>query len=96
MRITLRSLKGAPGYIVTGDGNSIAFQTDWDWCGLAQTFGWSIRDVQWDGTDCAHESSDGTVKCTACGMTPARFIQEASNFLDYSLGKGVEDPGYFS
>jgi hypothetical protein len=96
VRITLRSLKGAPGYLVTSDNQTVAFQTDWDWCGPASTFGWKIRDAQYDGVDCAHSSTDGTVTCGQCGMTPHKFIQHASNFLDANVGKVVEDPGYFS
>ena len=96
MRITLRSLKGAPGYIVTGNGQSLTVQTDWDFPGIARIFGWNIRDVQFDGMDCAHESTDGTVTCRQCGQTPTNFIHVASNYLDDHIGTTAEDPGYFS
>jgi hypothetical protein len=37
---------GCPGEIVNEDGRTILVQTDWDYPGVASTFGWSIRDVQ--------------------------------------------------
>ena len=35
-----------PGEIVAEDGRSVLIQTDWDYPGVANSFGWSIRNVQ--------------------------------------------------
>lgn len=35
-----------PGEILAEDGRSLLIQTDWDYCGTANSFGWSIRNVQ--------------------------------------------------
>lgn len=48
MKITLDSNPNdAPGCIkiVADDGQDRLIQTDWDWPGIASTFGWSIADV---------------------------------------------------
>ena len=42
----------APCRIVAEDGRDIVVDTDWDYPGFADTFGWSVRNVQ---------------KCPACG-----------------------------
>ncbi len=34
------------GRIVADNGRDILIQTDWDWPGIASTFGWSVRDIQ--------------------------------------------------
>ena len=46
-----------------------------------------------DNGKCEHSSTDGTVNCDACGMTPSTFISAAVDFLDDNLGTIVEDPG---
>ncbi len=35
-----------PGEIVNDDGRRVLVQTDWDYPGVADTFGWSLREVQ--------------------------------------------------
>ncbi len=35
-----------PGEIVNDDGRTLLIQTDWDYPGTAQSFGWSTRNVQ--------------------------------------------------
>ena len=42
----------APCRIVADDGRDVVVQTDWDYPGFADNFGWSVRNVQ---------------KCPACG-----------------------------
>lgn len=71
-------------------GKSILIQVDWDYTGIAQTFGWDMR-----GKNCAHEGTDGTVTCPQCGKTATEFISEAADWLDNHLGTEAEDPGYF-
>lgn len=41
-----------PGEIVADDGRSVLIQTDWDYPGVASSFGWSFQQVQ---------------KCPTCG-----------------------------
>jgi hypothetical protein len=66
-------------------GKDILIQTDWDYPGVASTFGW---------VPC-HDSTDGTVTCPDCGKTPGELISEANEFLRENIGACVEDPGYF-
>ena len=84
-----------PGEIVNADGRSILIQTDYDFPGTADTFGWSTRNVQADGTICDHSGTDGTVDCAECGVTVAEFIESAREWLDDHDGAIVDDPGYF-
>lgn len=59
-------------------------QTDWDYPGVASTFGW---------TPCCQET-DGTVDCPH--KTATEMINEAYEYLLEHVGDEVEDPGYFS
>jgi hypothetical protein len=106
-RIQLWKARGIPGYLIcrldpeTGcysdaEKDSALVQTDWDYPGVARTFGWNIRNMQRGGADCAHSSTDGTIECAECKVTPSCFIADAAGYLDSNLGKIVEDPGYFS
>jgi hypothetical protein len=74
---------------------TLLIQTDWDYPGVAQSFGWSLRDVQKDGGDCDHEATDGTVPCKQCGLTQTDFISAAYDWLCDNDGATAEDPGYF-
>lgn len=79
-------------------GETILVQTDWDYCSLAQSFGWSLRAVQHDPIDsdpCEHSSTDGTVICKECSMPVSIFIARAQNWLDEHIGATADDPGYF-
>lgn len=62
----------------------ILIQVDYDYPGIASTFGWS---------PCACGLTDGTVNCEH--KTASEMIQEAQEFLDDNYGKVVNDPGYF-
>ncbi len=75
---------------------SVLFQCDYDWPGLASTFGWSLANVAPIG--CCHDSTDGTVKCEHCGTLADAFIAEARQFLDDCAENDTraEDPGYFT
>lgn len=44
-----------PGEIVNDDGRTVLVQTDWDYPGVASTFGWSLSQVQ---------------RCRYCGGEP--------------------------
>jgi len=84
MRITL--LEGDFGtFLVRGrDGREILVQTDWDFPGVAGTFGWC---------PCSCGATDGTVNCDH--RTADDMISDARAFLRERLGSTADDPGYF-
>lgn len=87
--------------IVDGDETfeqTLLIQSDWDFPGVAQSFGWSLREVQQPGRDCPcdHDGTDGTVPCKACGLTQTDFISAAYDWLRDNNGVSAEDPGYFN
>ena len=72
--------------------DSVIFQTDWDFPGLARTMGWNGKVGR---ERCQHRSTDGTVTCTECGKTAGDFIAAATEWLDDHCnqvfrGKGEE------
>jgi hypothetical protein len=73
----------------------ILIETDWDYPGVAQSFGWSLRSVQKPGAHCDHDSTDGTVPCRECGLTQTDFISAAYDWLREHNAAEAEDPGYF-
>ncbi len=77
------------GFLIVGDNDSdILIQTDWDFPGLASTFGWEgLSD---------HDGTDGTVTCPHCGKKAGAFIAEAYDFLKENDGAEANDPGYFT
>lgn len=75
------------------ENESILIQTDWDFPSVAQSFGWSIREVQKNNKNCDHSSTDGTIDCD-CGITVNEFIEAARIYLSND-GMVTEDPGYF-
>ena len=87
-----------PGEIVDQEtGKTVLVQTDWDYPGVASTFGWSLRDVQQPDRDepCNHDRIDGTVDCEDCGLTASDFIGAAEEWLSDNDGVEADDPGYF-
>lgn len=90
-----------PGQIVAEDGRSILIQTDYDFPGIATTFGWDKGTIQIirignpDWEECEHYSTDGTIDCPDCGINSLTFIDSAREFLENNDGATVEDPGYF-
>lgn len=105
-RVQLWRARGIPGFLLckidaetgcyqTGEENSVLIQTDWDYPGVARTFGWDIRKTQLPFDYCEHPATDGTVKCRECGLTASTFISDAADYLDQNLGAIVDDPGYF-
>lgn len=81
-------------------------QVDYDFPGIASTFGFSLARVQAPGREfssedpdrppCRHEHTDGTVDCRDCGVSAGDFITAARQFLDDHDGAEAEDPGYFT
>ena len=67
------------------DGRSVLIQTDWDWPGVASSFGWRPCE------QC--DTTDGTVDCAH--KTASVMISEARAFLDEHEGETIDDPGYF-
>ena len=103
-RIMLCEPDNAPGCIAeilnTADERElILVQTDWDWPGVASSFGWNIANVPWsknrDGKKCSHRATDGTINCPGCGCPVEKFLEEAAAFIESNYGKTIEDPGYF-
>lgn len=80
---------GKPGsydWDTRDEDNTVLVQTDFDWPGLASTFGWC---------PCECGETDGTVDCPH--KTASEMIDSARQWLDDHLGQiFVEDPGYFT
>jgi len=70
--------------IVSTTGQSTLITLDWDYPGIASTFGWSP-------CDCG--DTDGTVDCDH--RTASEMIESATEYLDDHIGDSVTDPGYF-
>ena len=96
MRVQLWKARGIPGYLVckideeTGcylsdEQNSVLVQTDYDYPSLASSFGF---------VPCSCGQTDGTVDCPH--KNSSEMIQQAQDFLDDSLGKIIDDPGYLN
>jgi hypothetical protein len=66
------------------DGRDILVQADFDFPGLASTFGWS---------PCSCGATDGTVDCDH--QTTSEMIANARRFLTDHVGDTADDPGYF-
>lgn len=73
---------------------SVIFQTDWDFPGLARTMGWNGKIGR---ERCDHSGTDGTVTCRACGKTAGDFIAAAQAYLNKIEGdhKRVDADAYF-
>jgi hypothetical protein len=84
MKITLEQGDFGTYLVVAEDGRDILIQTDFDFPGIASTFGWS---------PCECGATDGTVDCGH--KTTSQMIAEAQAHLDDNIGQSVEDPGYF-
>jgi hypothetical protein len=82
-------------YRIVNDDNTddVLVQTDWDYPGIASTFGWWIGAVAPNG--CTHDGTDGTIDCPGCGTPASVFIEAAGDYLDENIGAVADDPGYF-
>lgn len=72
MRITWNADVNAPGClgeIVADDGRTVLVQTDWDYPGVARTFGWDMRSVQPEHVTepFLADEDTGLLTCRACG-----------------------------
>jgi hypothetical protein len=86
---------------VEDPSQSVLVQTDWDYLGIAQSFGWSLCSVQVQNRGyglrpCDHYGTDGSIECIDCGLQPVTFIEAAASWLDENEGTTAVDPGYFS
>lgn len=69
---------------------------DYNFPGVAQDLGWSLRRVQLRrgkvvvlkrrGKGCEHRSTDGSVKCAECGLDAMAFINAAREYLEERAG----------
>jgi hypothetical protein len=84
MTITLREADFGTFLVTAANGREILVQTDWDFPGLASTFGWS---------PCSCGATDGTVDCDH--RTADEMIADARDFLRAHAGDTTDDPGYF-
>ena len=84
MNISLQSCDFGTYLLVADEGREILIQADWDFPGVASTFGWVP-------CECGH--TDGTVACAH--KTASRMIVDAAEYLEDHVGDCVEDPGYF-
>ncbi|MBI3866057.1 MAG: hypothetical protein HY290_29620 [Planctomycetia bacterium] len=94
----IRLLDGLYGwdFLLRGHhGQELVIQFDWDYRLFAQAFGWSVERVRPE-LGCPHESTDGTVPCRSCGLTPADFLSDACDYLTESVGRSIPDPGFFT
>jgi|GEM_PF-5509400 hypothetical protein len=81
--------------IISDDGRDLLIQSDYDFPGIANAFGWNMRSVQNDNGTCEHTHTDGTIDCPDCGIKALTFIHAAREWLDDNDGATAEDPGYF-
>ncbi|MBC7854309.1 MAG: hypothetical protein IAF94_12825 [Pirellulaceae bacterium] len=84
MKITLADGPVSTFILKAPDGRSILIQTDYDFPGVASTFGWQ---------PCICGATDGTTDCPH--RTVAEMIAEAREFLASTIGEPADDPGYF-
>ncbi len=86
------------------DGRSVLIQTDYDFPGVAATFGWSTdhkrqkSTLEYNPEDSPCDGSsftDGTIDCPACKKKAISFINEAREWIDENDGAKEFDPGYF-
>ena len=84
MKITIQHGDFGTYLLVAENGQELLVQSDWDFPGIANSFGW---------TPCICGATDGTVACAH--KQASEMIAEAQAFLDDHIGEGTEDPGYF-
>ncbi len=95
-QIMLCEPEGAPcciAEIVSTDkqGDGLLIQTDWDWPGVASTFGWSPC------TGCpasCEGATDGTIDCDR--RIADDMIRSARAWIEEHYGAVADDPGYFA
>jgi len=85
MRIRLAAFPPGCYLLVADSGESRLIQTDWDFPGVASSFGW---------VPCLCGETDGTVDCSH--RTASDMIMVARQWLDDHVGETIDDPGYFA
>lgn len=84
MKITIQDGDFGTYFLIAEDGQELLVQSDWDFPGIANSFGW---------TPCICGATDGTV---ACAHKPvSEMIAEAQAFLNDHIGDEAQDLGYF-
>jgi len=90
MKIRLTEPDGMGCVIVKAENSQELFiQSDWDFAGIASTFGWP-------GCRCGSRGTDGTIDCPDCGKPAHALITDAIHWIDNNWGLTVQDPGYFT
>lgn len=82
--------------VYDGEADTELVQQDWDWPGVAASFGWSpmyVRNVS--VPTCNHTETDGTIPCPSCHLSAGAFIEAARIWIDNNDGATTDDPGYF-
>lgn len=76
------------------EANTVLVQLDYDFPGVAQTFGATL--LSFVPGLCDHDGTDGTIRCPECGTSAGDFIEGARAWLIENEGAEANDPGYFS
>ena len=90
MKIYLSNGQHGTFLVTAEDGRDILIQTDWDYPGVASTFGWSP--CKGCRQNCKG-ATDGTVDCKKRKATD--MICRAGAWLSDHDGAVADDPGYF-
>jgi hypothetical protein len=98
-RIELESGDVGGTYIIRlrGTKRTVLVQRDWDYPGVASSFGWSPARVNRKCPEHCN-GTDGTITCPACRTPVGNYISSAADYLDRiaDSSKSAEDPGYFA
>lgn len=97
-RLTLRQGHNAPRFCFdlydAETGESVAFvQSDWNYPSLAQSCGWSLREVN-KQRECEHGGTDGTIDCPECNTKVTEFLSAAYDWLAANDGSTFEVHDY--
>lgn len=84
MRVTLEDAPLSFFQLTAENGESVFFQSDWDFPRLAMHFGWVA---------CPCGGTDGTIACPHRNVS--EMIPAARAFLEGRIGESIENPGYF-
>ena len=84
MKVELKRGQSGTYELESESGESVLFQTDWDFPGTASSYGWQA---------CECGETDGTIDCAH--KTASEMIGQAADYLDEHIGDVIDDPGYF-
>ena len=68
--------RGDDGRFRRVEPDTILIQTDWDFPGIAQSFGWSLREVQKEALECDHDGIEIAVRQRSKRHHPLRARSE--------------------